>query len=164
MSLRQEHRDLVALARRIVQRHQGGRPDIAAELIARALVTGDADQTFALALALTEQALDSVEDSRLDAAEAGHDWRPAMYVSPTELVTPDDTSIAAVPLAIRLIDAMHRGMNGSADAVTELGAIYEQAACADDTVFPHVFAALATFAAHGRAETIAELRTPAASD
>jgi hypothetical protein len=50
VDIRVQHRDVVKLAERIVQRAQAGRLDIAAELIMRALATSDADGTFALAL------------------------------------------------------------------------------------------------------------------
>lgn len=163
MSMRKQHGEITEVAKRIVQRHQRGRPDVAAELIMRALTTSDADATFALALALTEQALDAVEDIRLDAAEHGTPWQPAVQLPSGRLITPADTSIAPIPLAMRMVDAMHRAMSGDKDAVTRLGAIYEQAAQADDATFREMFAALATYAAYGFAGKMDVLTEPAGS-
>lgn len=150
MDTRREHRQFVKLAERIVQRQQLGRPDIAAELIMRALATSDADHTFALALALAEQGLLAVEESRLEAATNERAWQPAMRAEADVLVTPADESTAPIPLAVRMLDAMHRSMVGDQQAVTDLGRIYEQASAAADGVFHGMFAALATYAARCR--------------
>lgn len=162
MSIQQQHREIVDVARRIVQRHHAGRLDVASELIMRALATSDADATFALALALTEQALAAVEDSRIDAATNDMPWQPAVRLPTGELITPADTSIAPIPLAMRLIAALHQGMGGDKDAIPHLGEIYEQAASADDATFHGMFAALATYAAHGLGERVEVLAEPAA--
>lgn len=154
MTLRVQHQELVELAGRIVHRQHVGQPDIAAELIMRALATSDADNTFALALALAEKALESVEESRLDAVEADRPWRPAMRLSPQVLVTHEDTAVAPVPLAMRLIEALHRSLTGDKDALADLDAAYAAASTADDAVFHGMFAALATYAARGRAENV----------
>lgn len=87
MKLRQQHQDLVETAQRIVLRQQQGQTTIAAELIVRALATSDADTTFALALALTEQALQAVEESRLNATSGQHAWQPAMADATGALIT-----------------------------------------------------------------------------
>jgi hypothetical protein len=155
MDARREHRRFVDLAQRIVQRQQHGRADIAAELIMRALATSDADHTFALALALAEQGLQAVEESRLDAAAAERAWQPAMRTSAGTLVTPADSAIEPIPLAMRLLDAMHRSMAGDKEsAVAELGHTYEQASAAPDEVFHGMFAALATYAARCRNDDV----------
>lgn len=156
----QQHQQLVELAQRIVLRYQQRRYEVVAELIARALATSDEDQTFALALALTDQALSSVEESRLDAVTTGRGWQPAMPGPGGVLITPADTSVAPIPLAMRLIDAMHRSVAldkddpGKQRALADLGVIYETAAAADIEVFRGLFAALASYAAHGRAGDI----------
>lgn len=160
MRTRQQHEELVQIAKRIVLRQEQGRYEQAAELIVRALATSDAEQTFALALALTEQALLAVEESRLDAVNADRGWRPAMRMGDGTLITPSDTAVAPMPLAMRLIDAMHRSVALNTDdpakqrALTELGTVYETAAAADHWVFQGLFAALATYAAYGRADNI----------
>lgn len=167
------HQELVDIANRIVLRQQQGRLDQAAELIVRALASSNADQTFALALALTEQALKAAEESRVDAVAAGRGWRPAMHLPDGTLVTPDDQTVAPIPLAMRLIHAMHRSVALPAEdpdkqkALAELGAIYETAAAADNTVFHGLFAALASYAVHGRGDhldiTLDAVEPPAAS-
>lgn len=164
VDMRLQHREIVSVARRIVQRTQAGRLDIGAELIMRALSTSDADGTFALALALTEQALNAVEDSRLDAAVNDVPWQPAFRLGPDRLVTPADESIEPMPLAMRMVAALHRGMGGDKDAITELGQIYECAASADNATFHGMFAALATYAAHGLNDKVEVLTEPAPTD
>lgn len=161
--MREEHQELVDLARRIVLRHQQGRLTIAAELIVRALATSDTEHTFGLAVALTDQALLAVESNRIDALAAGRPWRPGMTTPSGELITPADSSAAPVPLALRMIEAMHRGMNGDKDAITELGVIYDTAA-ADATVLHAFFAALATYAAQGLSGQMQIITGPATTD
>lgn len=147
MRMRQQRRELIDLAARIVHRQRRGQFDIAAELVMRALATSNADQTFALALALTEQALYAVEKDRLDAAERNLQWRPAM-MDEGELVTPDSIAVSPVPLAMRMIEAMHQSMAGEPDAVTRIGEVYEEATAAEDWVFHGLFAALAAYTAY----------------
>jgi hypothetical protein len=163
VDIRVQHRDVVKLAERIVQRAQAGRLDIAAELIMRALATSDADGTFALALALTEQALNAVEDSRVDAAANEMPWQPAYRLSSGHLVTPAHEAIEPMPLAMRMVSALHRGMGGDKEAIAELGQIYERAASADDATFHGMFAALATYAAQGRRDNVEVLAEPASA-
>jgi hypothetical protein len=163
VDMRLQHREIAEAAQRIVYRAQAGRLDIAAELIMRALATSNANATFALAIALTEEALKAVEESRLDAAKDEMSWQPAYRLHAGRLVTPADDTVEPMPLAIRMLDALHRGMNGDKDAVTELGKIYEVAAAAADATFHGMLAALVTYAAHARNNRIDITAEPVAT-
>ncbi len=162
MQMRQQRQELMDIAARIVHRQQRGQFEVAAKLIVRALATSDADLTFAFALALAEQALIAVEDDRVNAAEQGMQWRPAM-MEDEQLVTADSTTVSPVALAMRLIEAMHRSMDGEPNAVAEIGEVYEVAAVADDAVFQGMFAALASYAAHALNDEVRVLNHDAAT-
>ena len=141
------HQELIDLAQQVIKRALLGHCDIAAELVAAELRSKRVDRAFGLALALGEEALAAVWQSREDAIQRGVAWMPVMPEAGTgRMLSPAEEDIHPIVLAMRLLDALHRRLIGDQHATKDLGKVYETALTASEEVFFGFYDALILYA------------------